>query len=284
MNDCTRPLIRYHGGKWRLAPWIVQQMPAHRVYVEPFGGGASVLLRKPRSHAEIYNDLDGEMVNLFRVARENGAELCRLLRLTPFARDEFCEAWHPHANAIERARRTVIRSFMGFGSAAITRMRELSDAGRGGWVKTGFRANSNRSGTTPAHDWANYPEALETIIARLQGVVIENKDAMKLMPQHDSGETLFYADPPYVATTRDAGPDYRYELTNAQHADLACALHQLRGMVMLSGYSSDLYESLYSDWVKVERVAYADGARKRVECLWLNPAAVDNARVQRMFA
>ena len=140
MTKCKRPIVRYHGGKWKLAPWIIGHLPPHRVYVEPFGGGASVLLRKPRSYAEVYNDLDGEMVNLFRMARDNGRELLELLRLTPFARDEFAKAYEQASEPIEQARRTVIRAFMGFGSNAHNR-------------PTGFRSNSNRSGTTPARDW-----------------------------------------------------------------------------------------------------------------------------------
>lgn len=84
-----RPIVRYFGGKWKLAPWIIQHLPQHRVYVEPFGGGGSVLLRKPRSYAEVYNDLDGEIVNLFLIARDHGQELQQKLELTPFARDEF---------------------------------------------------------------------------------------------------------------------------------------------------------------------------------------------------
>ena len=157
----TRPALRYHGGKFRLAPWILRFFPAHHVYVEAFGGGASVLLRKPRTHAEVYNDLDAEIVNLFRVVRDQGAELERIVSLTPFARDEFADSYEQHADPIEQARRTVVRSFMGFGSA-----------GASGQA-TGFRANSNRSHTTPAHDWANFPEALASIVDRMRAVVIE---------------------------------------------------------------------------------------------------------------
>ena len=277
MSECTRPLVRYHGGKWRLAPWIIEHLPQHRVYVEPFGGGGSVLLRKPRSYAEIYNDLDGNMVNLFRVARDQGRELMDQLRKTPFARTEFVEAWLPAENQLEQARRTVVRAFMGFGSAAATLM-------NGGAPTTGFRANSSRSGTTPAHDWANYPDALEAIIDRLRGVVIENRDAIALMPQHDSGETVYYVDPPYVAATRDKGSDYRHEMTDADHRKLADVLHGLRGAVVLSGYRCDLYESLYAGWHRVDKFAFADGARKRIECLWMNAAAESGMSVQRLIA
>ena len=91
----TRPILRWHGGKWILAPWIISHFPAHKCYVEPFGGAASVLLRKARSYAEVYNDLDGEVVNLFRVAREHGAELRQRLHLTPFSRLDFAESYEP---------------------------------------------------------------------------------------------------------------------------------------------------------------------------------------------
>lgn len=272
-NQVTRPVVRYHGGKWRLAPWIIEHLPPHRVYVEAFGGGGSVLLRKPRSYAEVYNDLDSEMVNLFRVVRENGAALVDALRLTPFSRSEFAEAWHPSANPLEQARRTIIRSFMGFGSSAITMARLPTKGAPGGVQKTGFRANSNRSGTTPAHDWANYPNALIAVIERMQGVVIENRDAFSLIPQHDGPDTLFYIDPPYLASTRDKGLDYRHEMTDQDHVELGRLLGSLAGMVVISGYPSDAYNEIYSGWLRIDRKAMADGARPRIECLWLNKAA-----------
>lgn len=257
-----RPLVRYHGGKWKLAPWIIEHFPPHRCYVEPFGGGGSVLLRKPRAYAEVYNDLDGEICNLFLVARENGEALAKLCELTPFARDEFQLSYKPSGDPLEQARRTLARSFMGFGSASVSR--QIS----------GFRANSNRSGTTPAHDWMNYPDALRITIQRLRGIVIENRDALKCMQHHDSPDTLHYADPPYVQSTRYLNTKthcYRHEMTDAQHELLAEGLHKLQGMVVLSGYRCEAYDALYSDWQRIDRMAHADGAKERIESLWLSP-------------
>lgn len=270
-SQLTRPLVRYHGGKWRIAPWIISQLPTHRTYVEPFGGGGSVLLRKPRSYAEVYNDLDGEIVNVFRMVRDRGAELVRAIELTPFSRTEFVSSYEPSDDPLEQARRTVLRSFQGFGSAAACG--EVS----------GFRANSNRSGTIPAHDWKNYPSALVKIVDRLRGVVIEQKDAVSVMLQHDGPDTVHYVDPPYVHSTRSAKvrgtgnrKSYKHEMTDTQHRDLADVLHNLQGMVLLSGYHSELYNDLYGDWRRIERHAHADGARDRVEVLWLSQNINEN--------
>lgn len=245
-----------------LAPWILGHLPAHRVYVEPFGGAASVLLRKARSYAEIYNDLDVSVVNLFGVLRgPRAAELVEAIRLTPFARDEFMAAYQDAADPVERARRLIVRSFMGFGSNGHNR-------------STGFRANSNRSGTTPAHDWASYPDALAAVIERLRGVVIENRDACAVMAAHDGAETLHYVDPPYVFSTRaDLSKDYAHEMTDGDHVRLLDFLQTLKGMVVLSGYPHPLYDQRLEGWRRIERAALADGARKRTEVLWKNPAA-----------
>lgn len=184
MDAVSRPILRWHGGKWILAPWIIQNMPEHRVYVEPFGGAASVLLRKPRSYAEIYNDLDDDVVNLFQVLRgPRSSELIAALKLTPFAKSEFEQAYLECDDPVEKARRLITRSFQGFGSNGHAR-------------KTGFRSNSNKSGTTPAREWANYPAQLTTAVERLSGVVILKNDAIKCMENHDSPETLHYVDPP----------------------------------------------------------------------------------------
>ena len=272
----TRPVLRYHGGKWILAPWIISHFPAHRVYVEPFGGAASILMRKGRSYAEVYNDLDGEVVNLFRVLREpkTAEHLVELIRLTPFAREEFVGAYEPSDDAIEQARRTVVKSFMGFGSAAVTQ-KSPTLPGAGFKTNTGFRSNSNRSGTTPARDWLNLPECIALVCGRLQGVVIENKDGLAVMQTHDTPETLHYVDPPYVHSTRAAKQwrtpqAYKHEMSDEDHERLAFSLHGLAGKVVLSGYDCPLYQTLYKDWRRVEKAAHADGARDRTESLWMN--------------
>lgn len=268
----NRSVLRYHGGKYRLASWIIQHFPQHKVYVEPYGGAASVLMQKPRSYAEIYNDLDEELVNVFRVLRgkETSSELERLLRLTPFSKTEFINAYLKSDEPIEQARRTIIKSFMGFGSGSIQ-------------SKSGFRANSNRSGTTPAHDWMHYPDCLQEFTDRLAGICIECKDAIEVIKQHDSKQSLVYADPPYVSDTRDTGDDYRYEMTDQQHEELCQTLKSVKGYVVLSGYMSDLYKDLYSDWHLITHKAFADGAKERVECLWLSPRTANANQLSLQF-
>lgn len=261
-----RPILRYHGGKFLLAPWIISTFPEHRVYVEPFGGGGSVLLLKPRSYAEIYNDLDSEIVNLFRVARDNGDELKKKLLITPFSREDYKSSFERSDDETEQARRTVVRSFMGFGSNSLCRN-----------IKSGFRSNSNRSGTSPAHDWANYPEALDGIIERLRGVVIENRDALEVIERHDSLETLHYLDPPYVHSTKSLAMNgnhgYSHEMLDGDHVKLFEVLSRLKGMVIVSGYGCALYDRLFQSWNCESKKSLADGARARIENLWFNEAA-----------
>lgn len=261
----TRPVMRYHGGKWMLAPWIIGHFPVHHRYVETHGGAASVLLRKPRSSEEIYNDMDAEIVSLFRVLRHDGDELERLLRLTPYARAEFEEAWLPAPDPIEKARRTLIRSFMGVGTAAAT---ESRDNGR---RMTGFRTVSRVGRKCYAAEWTNWIDALPVLLRRFREVLIENHPAEMLWKRYDAEDTLFYVDPPYVMSSRgDVEADYRHEMTDDDHRALAAQLKMVKGKVLLSGYHSPLYDELYDDWERVERAALADGGRKRTEVLWMN--------------
>jgi DNA adenine methylase len=269
VNAPTRPILRYHGGKWMLAPWIIQHFPAHRVYTEAFGGAGSILMRKDRAQlVEVFNDLDGEIVSLFRVLRDPllSARLATLLRLTPYAREEFEGSYAPSDDQVEQARRTVIRAFQGFGS----------DSASG--AATGFRANGNRQTAHPAKDWTNYPAAVAAFCHRLQGVVIENRPAIEIILQQDGPQALHYCDPPYVHETRSdavvktAGKGYRHEMTEADHRELARVLRECEGMVILSGYPGGLYDELYAGWEISSRSTHADGGLDRTEVLWLNKA------------
>jgi DNA adenine methylase len=253
----TRPVLRWHGGKWMLAPWILQHFPTHRVYVEPFGGAASVLLRKDRAFSEIYNDLDGDVVGLFRVLRDRkaSARLIVLLRLTPFGRAEFNASYGDSPYQVERARRLIVRSYMGFGSDS------AQIAGN-----TGFRAQRVLSNRSPEKDWANYPGELAHAIERLREVVIERRPAMRVMQRHDSPETLHYVDPPYMPETRSTKARkggtryhaYQHEMCRADHEKLLAFVRALTGYVVLSGYPTRLYEDALQGWKSVQTSALAD--------------------------
>jgi len=172
-----RPPLQYPGAKWSDARWVIRQFPDHRTYTEVFGGGASVLLRKRRAHNEVYNDKDGDVVNLFRVLRdpEKKRALKQALQNTPFARDEFERAYERSADPVERARRLLIRSHMGVGRTGTT------------GYSTGFRAVSNNRGSTYARSWQTLPRALDEVAERLRGVVIENRDAEEVLKAHEAG-------------------------------------------------------------------------------------------------
>lgn len=265
-----KPALRYHGAKFRLAPWVMQFFPEHGCYVEPFGGAAGVLLRKPRSYAEVYNDLDGDVVNFFRVMRDPRlrADLIEACRLTPYAREEFVEAYLPTDDPLERARRTAVRATMGFGSAGATK------------GVTGFRTDTRRKYGTAQHIWAAYPDTLAGIGERFAGVLIENRPAIEVMEQHDADDTLHFVDPPYVYATRVRGGEgteraYRHEMTDAQHVELLQCLRALKGYVVLSGYPSDLYTEHIGDWQTFTTssvISAGRGAKNRTEVVYLNPA------------
>ncbi|MEM9787721.1 MAG: DNA adenine methylase [Pseudomonadota bacterium] len=269
----TRPALRWHGGKWRIAPWIISHFPPHRSYVEPFGGAASVLLRKPVAQEEVYNDLFDEVVTLFRVLRSEWAnELIAAVALTPFSRLEFERAYQFCDCEVETARRLIVRSFFGYGGGlSINRQ------------ATGFRSVNKKAGSAPQKPWAGYPEMLRQIVERLRGVIIESQPAMDLIAAHDSPDTLFYIDPPYPHDTRSGktsggSPYHRYphEMSDGDHVALLRALRDVEGFVVLSGYECPLYDDALADWWTRTREVRADGGQARVEKLWINydPAAV----------
>lgn len=226
-----------------------------------------MLLRKEPSAIEVYNDLDGEIVNLFRVLRDRelAERLMHQLELSPFSRAEYDLAHEPAAlddGGVEQARRTLVKSFMGFAGNAATAQ-----------YKSGF-ARRYKDNNGVVDNWVEYPEHVAAFTRRLRGVTIECQPAVEILERYDTAGTLFYVDPPYVRATRNTkGKAYRFEMSDEEHAELARVLWSLQGMVVLSGYSCSLYERLYADWRQVRLDTRADGAAARVECLWISPAA-----------
>ena len=267
--EVPRSALRYFGGKWALAPWIIGHMPEHRVYVEPFGGAASVLLRKPHSKIEVYNDLDDEIVGLFRVLQDPSQcrALIRCLKRTPYARREFELAFKATNDPVERARRAIIRSYLSFHHSALFDPRKNTFANA--------RHRKPGVGSSKMAEWANYPRALLAVCRRLRCVMIEHRDALDVIRNQDTRDALFFVDPPYVMSTRSKYCGYRHEMTDARHVELLTLLNGIQGRAIVTGYASALYDDLLRGWQRLERVSYANagvGAQARTEVLWLSPA------------
>ncbi len=282
--EITHPALRYRGGKWRLAPWIVEHLPPHVCYVEPFAGAASVLFHKERSDFEVINDLDESIVDFFKVLRDRPQALLRAIRLTPFSRAEYKRALGPVPRRckdpeLERARRLYLRCWQGRGSSTAD----------GGWrfqiEWNGWRMN------TPGR--FREIDRLEPLVARLSLVQVERGSALDIIPRFDNTTTAFYVDPPYTFSSRvrSARRLYRAEMEDSDHEALADVLHGVKGMVLLSGYPLDsdgkknrLYERLYTrrGWKLETKRAYAEKQKETIEGLWINPQAQEALEAVRL--
>jgi DNA adenine methylase len=266
--------LNYFGSKSKLASRIVSQFPAHQTYCEPFGGSAAVLLAKEPSKIEVYNDIDGELVNFFRVLRD--PELCTKLHAaaenTLYARAEFELAKQKSEDPVEAARRFLVRHRMSFG-------------GNGeDWC---YSVETSRRGTAAAiRRWRWGIESLPAIHHRLKNVQIEFSDWRGVVARFDSPDTLFFLDPPYVPETRVAGT-YRHELSQDDHRKLVACLLSVRGMVVLSAYAHETYAALErAGWARIDypTCTHVSGSlTRRVECLWLSPSVARNGRTRSLF-
>lgn len=256
-----RPALRYFGGKWLLSEWVIGHLPPHVCYVEPFMGGGSVLLRKPRVPHEVMNDLDGDVVNFFRVLRDRPDDIARAVALTPFSRAELHLAYETAPDELERARRLFVRSWQGRGGPRTQ--------WRSGWRYT--KSIQSDDGYRVAD-----VENLLAVAERLSGVQLECEDAMSIVRRFDTPETMFYCDPPYLVSVRGgrwASKAYQHETTDADHVRFAECLRAVKGMVVVSGYDSPLYEDLFAGWGTVRRAARKD-VGEAIETLWLSPAVM----------
>ena len=258
----NKPVLRYYGGKWKLAPWIIKHFPPHEVYVEPFAGALSVLLQKPPVTLEAANDIEGRVVNFFRVLRDRPEELLHHIRLTPWAESEYRRAYEPSSDPLEDARRFWVVCWQSVAGGP----------GRAdGYAQSGFRFQrtvDNRF-RSPALDGIRI-EHLLSAAERLKRVQFLNRDALDMIRLYsDVPNALLYVDPPYPASSRTNRRGYTHETVD--YARLWDALAEVQGYVVVSGYDHPAYAPLNAaGWRRVERLAQTSGRTKR-ETLWLSP-------------
>lgn len=263
-----KPLFPYFGGKGFLAERIISLFPKHNCYVEVFGGSAAVLLAKPPSTVEVYNDLNSRVVNFFRVLREGELrnKLIKRLRLTPFSKEVFNELLDKVIDG-ELGYDPIIDAWSFY---AVSRMCFSGIMQKGiGWKHAATRNFSRQ--------YIREIERFDDVGKRLMEVQIENSEWRKILNTYDSPDTLFYCDPPYLPETRNFGKkgQYQNEMTPEDHADLINVLKTIKGKVLLSGYKNELYDSLawefdeYDVPCKTSRTSCAENHR-RTEVIWKN--------------
>jgi DNA adenine methylase len=258
----------WYGGKFSHLNWLLPLLPECHHYCEPFAGSAAVLLNRPPSPVETYNDIDGEVANFFRSLRDHRDELVEAIALTPFSREEFYHAVSVNASGnslsgLERARLFFVRA-----RQARTGLAQTASLGR--WANCKNTSRAGMSGVVSR--WLGSVEDLPEIAFRLLRVQIENRPALEVIRLYDSPQTLFYCDPPYVHSTRGDSKAYAFEMKDREHTDLALVLSKCEGKAAVSGYRCDLMDELYKGWRCVEAPPKNCHSIKKVrrEALWMN--------------
>ncbi|WP_251205857.1 DNA adenine methylase [Acetatifactor aquisgranensis] len=253
-----KAVFKYPGSKWSLAGWIISFFPAHHSYLEPFFGSGAVLFNKPRSNIETVNDLDGNVVNLFRCIREDPKKLADMIYMTPYAREVNERAYRAvPEDSFEAAYDFIVRLNMGHG------FRTTGE--RVGWKND----VSARERSYASQDWSSLPGRIMQAAERLRGVQIESRPAIDVIRRFNFKNVLIYCDPPYMMETKH-GRLYRYEMSDAEHEELLRALLQHKGPVLLSGYDTDLYRDMLCKWECREKTSYSQVCSLKKEVLWMN--------------
>lgn len=260
-------ILHYPGSKWSMAEWIISHMPVHTTYLEPYFGSGAVLFNKQRSPLETVNDLDGKVVNLFKVIRDRPDELARAVHWTPYSREEYLSCQIKGTNDLEQARRFLVRCWQSI---------RVKTGSISGWKCRGTPDDSYR-----IKQWNNLPDKLFPVAERLKDVQIECRPALEIIKRYNRPDVLIYADPPYLSETRN-GDIYEHEMTEQDHAELLQALLTHQGPVILSGYASQLYDDALEDWYREEIQQVIETGQARTEVLWINPMAAGQVGQQVM--
>jgi len=268
--------IKWYGGKQMLTPFLLQFISAHHCYVEPYGGSGALLFAKEPSAVEIYNDIDQNVVNFYRVLRDDAksARLVDLLDNTPYAREEYdeCDSSYDVTDDVERARKFFVLIRQSFNGVF-----------REGW------SYSTRKNC--ARDFANSVVQIKQAKKRLRSVQIESRPAIDVIKQFDSKDTFMYLDPPYMRSLRDPKDRYEHEMDDQEHKPLLDLIVVAKSKIVLSGYSCDLYNSILQDWRSfdvpvachstpnsVSQQSVGKGKASRIETVWANPYAAEHAK------
>lgn len=252
--------MKWPGAKWSIADKIVEIMPKHKIYLEPFLGSGAVFFSKTPCNTEILNDLDNEVVNLFRCIRDNPEALAKLTFFTPYSRGEYKESYNRSGTDLERARQFLIRANM-----ARAGMQYYSSSWRHAGPVLGATCKQRVTG-----DWNKIPERILEAATRLKDAEIENTDAFQLIKKYNRRDCLIYIDPPYLLSTRRQRY-YNVEMTEEEeHRELLELIKKHLGPVIISGYESDLYQDILEGWNRKEIVTNAEQGKHRVEVLWFN--------------
>lgn len=256
------PVLKYPGSKWRMADWIVANMPKHKTYLEPFFGSGAVLFNKELSPIETINDLDENVTNLFKLVRDFPEELARKISATPYSRQEYDLTFDDPApkDEFEKARQFLVQCWQGHGF-------------RTNGYKVGWKNDvQGREKAYTLRTWYRLPNMILDVSERLRKVQIEHKAALEVIERHCFSNVLIYADPPYVLSTRTA-KQYKHVMTDRDHIELLEALENHPGPVLLSGYSCVLYESRLKHWMRKTFKTFTESGKQREEILWINPVA-----------
>lgn len=257
-----RPVLKYPGSKWHMAKRLVDLIPEHHSYLEPYFGSGAVLFNKPRSDIETINDLDSDVVNLFRCIQRDSARLSRLVMTTPFAREEYDRQFagdpcQRYASDFQRAAGFLVRCWQGHGCE--------TTGYKAGWK----RDVQGRERAYALRDWYQLPEWIIEITDRLRMVQIENQPAVGLIKQFDYSSVFMYIDPPYLLGTKNRRM-YRKEMTDGDHEELLRTVLGTRAMVMISGYESEMYNDYLAGWRKVSFPSRTQTGQSKEEVVWMN--------------
>lgn len=260
-----RTPLTYYGGKQGLARQIVPLMPAHRVYLEPFAGGAAMLFAKPRAERETLNDLDGQIMRFWRALRDRPDELAAAVAATPYGREEWRASRDGDCDDdVEAARRLLVNVDQSFSRSRQSWSVPCIGDGRGRWQPG---------------SWENLPPKLRAAAQRLQGIALENYDAVDIIARWDRADALIYVDPPYTGDLRtQPTKGYAVDGDATLWTRLVEALGEVEhAAVILSGYPCDEADAL--GWrmvpLRMKRTVQSrDGGTlaDAPEVVWLSPA------------